>query len=119
MRIAVPAWQERVSPVLDFAQQVVLVDLAGRNETRRRERLGSQVPHERAGRLDQLDVDVVICGAVSRTLEGLIAARGIRLIPLICGRVEEVIRAFRDGTLNDGGFAMPGCCRKRRQARHL
>jgi len=114
MKIAIPVWQGRVSPVLDFAEQAVLVDLdAADGRGRRFERLGPDEPHHRARRFEQLGVDVVICGAISRSLAGLITARDIRLIPLISGRVEEVISAFHEGTLGSGAFAMPGADRSR------
>lgn len=118
MKIAVPDWEGRVSPVFDVAKQVLLVDLGGEdNGGRYTESLGSLGPHDRARRLAELGVNVLVCGAISWPLEALLAACGIRVIPLVCGEVDEVVRAFRDGTLENERFVMPGCCRKRRQAR--
>ena len=68
-----------------------------------------------ARRLAELGVDVLVCGAISWPLEALLTASGIRVIPLVCGGVEEMVRAFRGGTLGDERFTMPGCCRKRRR----
>jgi len=118
MRVAVPDWEGRVSPVFDVAKQVLLVDLGHPdNGNRRWETLGTALPHERARRLAELGVQVLVCGAISWPLEALLAAAGIRVVPLICGEVEEVVRAFRDGTLENERFMMPGCCGKRQQAR--
>lgn len=118
MKVAVPDWQGRVSPVFDVAEQVLLVDLDDSQEGRgRSESLAGKTPHERARRLSELGIDVLVCGAISWPLESLLAANGIRVIPLICGQVAEVVRAFREGTLRDDQFAMPGCCRRRRQER--
>jgi predicted Fe-Mo cluster-binding NifX family protein len=104
--------------VFDVAERVLLVDFDGEEGDRRRtERLGSTVLHERARRLADWGVDVLVCGAISRPLEMLLSASGIRVIALICGDVERVLRALRDGTLDEEEFAMPGCCRKRQQAR--
>jgi predicted Fe-Mo cluster-binding NifX family protein len=117
MRIAVPDWQGRVSPVFDVAEQVLLVDLDGPVESSRRtELLGDTAVHARARRLAELGVDVVVCGAISWQLEALLTGSGIRVIPLVCGAVEEIVQAFREGTLEDERYAMPGCCRKRRRA---
>lgn len=119
MKVAVPDWKGRVSPVFDVARQVLLVDLDGEDNGRRYlENLGSLGPHDRARRLAELKVNVLVCGAISWPLETLVAASGIRVISLVCGEVEEVVRAFREGTLETERFAMPGCCRKRRQVRH-
>lgn len=117
MKVAVPDWQGRVSPVFDVAEQVLLVDFDEEDGNRQREGFGGKSPHERARRLAELGVNVLVCGAISWPLEALLAKSGIEVIPLVCGEVEEVVRAFGEGTLEDERFAMPGCCRKRRQVR--
>ncbi len=119
MKIAVPDWQGRVSPVFDVAEQIVLVDLDdGDGDPRRTERLGNAGPHDRTRQLADLGVEVLVCGAISWSLEALLNTNGIRVIPFVCGNVADVVQAFRDDTLKDGQYAMPGCCRKRRQARN-
>jgi predicted Fe-Mo cluster-binding NifX family protein len=119
MKIAVPDWQGRVSPVFDVAGQIILVDLDdGDADPWHTERLGGAGPHERARRLAELGVDVLVCGAISWPLEALLRTGGIRVISLVCGNVREVVQAFRDGTINNGRFAMPGCCRGRRPGRN-
>ena len=62
-------------------------------------------------------VDVLVCGAISWSLEALLNSNGIRVIPFVCGDVADVVQAFRDDTLKDEQYAMPGCCRKRRCGR--
>jgi len=117
MKVAVPNWQGRVSPVFDVAEHIVLVYLDNNEDgSRRTENLGSTSPHERARRLAELGVNVLVCGAISWPLEALLAANGVRVIPLVCGEVKDIVQALRDGTLDSERFAMPGCCRKRRRA---
>jgi predicted Fe-Mo cluster-binding NifX family protein len=120
MKVAVPDWQGRVSPVFDVAEYVLLVDFDSDDDggSGHTESLGSTAPHDRARRLAELGVNVLVCGAISWPLEALVAAGGIRVIPLVCGEVKEVVQAFRDGTLENERFAMPGCCRKRRHVRN-
>ncbi len=119
MKIAVPDWQGRVSPVFDVAEQILVIDLDHEDgDQRRTERLGSAGPHDRTRQLTDLGVDVLVCGAISWSLEALLNSNGIRVIPFVCGDVAEVVQAFRDDTLRDGQYAMPGCCRKRRQTRN-
>ncbi len=118
MRIAVPQWQGRVSPVFDVAEQVLLVDLDRESDERgHTESLRSESLHDRVRQLTSMGVDVLVCGAISWPLEILLKARGVRVIPLVCGEVAEVVRAFRDGKLHEERFVMPGCCGKRRRAR--
>ena len=118
MKVAVPDWQGRVSPVFDVAGQVLLVDLDDRQTSGRRESLGSTAPHDRVQRLADLGVEVLVCGAISWPLEVLLAAGGIRVISQVCGEVEEVVQALRDGAIEDQQFAMPGFSRKGQNRRH-
>ena len=119
MKVAVPDWQGRVSPVFDVAEQVLLIDLDDEKDgSRHTESLGSTTPHDRAKQLAALGVDLLVCGAISWPLEALLTAGGIRVIPLVCGQVDEVVQALRDGEIEEERFAMPGCCRKRQHARH-
>ena len=46
-----------------------------------------------------------------------VAAAGVRVIPYICGDVEEVLLAFNNGQLGEDGFLMPGRCGWRRRCR--
>ena len=68
----------------------------------------------RVTRIADLDVSVLICGAVSQALEGMLVRRGIRVISHVCGDVEEVLACYLAGEALQGRFGMPGCCRRRR-----
>jgi len=112
----VSVWSGRVSPVFDVAKSLLLVSVDGQ------EPVGREVqPIEpldlpgRARRVTELGVDVLICGAISRPLESLLVATGVRVLPQTCGPVEEVLEAFLTGQLKDGAFLMPGCCDRRRR----
>lgn len=114
MRIAIPHWENRVSPMLDVAGHAVVFDVEN-GATRRRSEVGiSQSSGQSlAGMLANHSVDVVICGTVSRELAATLRGAGIELVTHICGPVEEVLNAYlRDG-LNDDTYRMPGCCRRR------
>jgi predicted Fe-Mo cluster-binding NifX family protein len=116
MIIGIPIWQGRVSPVFDVAGQLLVVELNGSVEsTRRQESLPDEAPERRTQRLQILGVETLICGAISRPLEALLAAGGIEVIPRICGETEDVLRAFLSSRLQDDQFAMPGCCGQKRR----
>lgn len=118
MKVAVPQWQGRVSPVFDVAGQLVVVDwVDGREVARCEEPFRVTAPDQRVERLVELGIHTLICGAVSQPLEVLLTARGIRVLARHCGDVDEILRAFGAGTLEEERFAMPGCCRKRRRFR--
>lgn len=116
MRVAVPVWQGRVSPVFDVAGQLLVVELVDGLERCRREcPLPDADPEQRAARLAELRVETLVCGAISRPLEAMLAERGIRVHGRRCGAVEDVLGAFVAGTLGDARYAMPGCCGQERR----
>ncbi len=111
MRIAIPIWQGRVSPVFDVAGQVLLVEADKALEQSRREAtLADEEPERRAERLGELGVTTLVCGAISHPLLVLLEARGIEVVSRVCGEVDEVLAAFLGGELRSDHFAMPGCC---------
>jgi predicted Fe-Mo cluster-binding NifX family protein len=118
MRLAIPEWHGRVSPVFDVAEHIRLLDLDGEKRGDPfTVRFATMALHERARQIVELDVDVLVCGAISSQMKSLLAGGGIRVIPLVCGDVQQVVEAFCDGTLAEARFAMPGCCGKQRRDR--
>ena len=118
MRMAIPIWQSRVSPVFDTAGRLLIVDVENGRETYRAERsiAGLSSP-ERVNRLVELDVDVLLCGAVSRPLASMVAASGIRVIPWVTGNADGVLQSYLTGKPFDTRFLMPGCGRRRHRFR--
>jgi len=111
MRVAIPVWQGRLSPVFDVAGQLLIVELKnGREDSRRMQPLMSVMEADRVAELVGLGVNVVICGGISQTLETALTEKGIKVFARLCGDVEEVLAAFLSGCLGEPRFAMPGCC---------
>ena len=121
MKVAVPQWQDRIAPVFDVTGHMLVIELDGGEEVGRwRETFDDLVPEQRARRLIELGVNVLICGAISQPLEALLTDRGIRVFARVCGDVDEILQAFRTGTFRVAMYAMPGCRRhrSRHRARH-
>lgn len=111
MRVGITLWNGRVSPVLDAAERVTVVETGpGGPRTRGETALSSETVRGRAGEIAALGLDVLICGAVSRPLGAMLTESGVMLVPWISGDVDEVLRAFGEGRLADPSFRMPGCC---------
>jgi predicted Fe-Mo cluster-binding NifX family protein len=118
MKIAIPIWQSRISPVFDVAGQLLLVDWADGREVARTVRLIDETsPDERLKKLAELGVETLICAGISQSLEIALAECSICVIAGICGDVEEVLAAFQTGRLDEERFSMPGCCGQRRRRR--
>jgi len=114
MRIAIPTWQGTVSPVFDVARSLLLADVEpGGAMQRHQEPLGEGHPLARVRHLQELSVDVLLCGAVSAPVEQMLVAAGVRVIPYLCGPVDGVLQAFLSDRLRGRAFLMPGCGRRR------
>jgi predicted Fe-Mo cluster-binding NifX family protein len=116
MIVAIPVWQGRVSPVFDVAGQLLVIEVDGSAEGERgHETLPDEIPERRVERLRAMGVETLICGAISRPLETMLAGNGIEVISRICGDAEEVLQAFLSAGLHEDKFAMPGCCGQKRR----
>jgi predicted Fe-Mo cluster-binding NifX family protein len=108
MRIAIPTWNGRVSPVFDTASRLVVAEVdKGRERSRFETDIGEHFLPSKTMRLTQLGVDMLICGAISGQCAYMVTTAGIELIPWISGQVEEVLQAFLRGNLFDTQFLMP------------
>jgi predicted Fe-Mo cluster-binding NifX family protein len=110
MKVALTVWNERISPVFDVSRQMTLLDIEeGLVKARSDVPLQSGDPTRKVEQLVSLKVKTLICGAISRPLSTMLAARGLHVIPFIAGGVEDVIRAYLSGFLASPAWAMPGC----------
>jgi len=108
MRIALSIWEDKVSPVLDTAAKLLIVDNENQKESRFEAHLPEKDISRRCAFIRGLDIDVLICGAVSRHLTKILMASGIEIVSGISGHVEDVIKAHFHGNLTQSKFLMPG-----------
>jgi len=124
MKVAVTVWEDTVSTVCDFSSRLLVFDVMG-DEVKNRSFIPFEtgILPERVNRLEALGVEVLLCGAISRSLERMIRASGVKVIPCLRGSIEEIIKAYLDGGLSDARFILPGfgpgaiCVRGRRRRR--
>ena len=110
MRIAIPIWEDKISPVLDTASRLLVVQVKDQGEASRFEiYLDEQQISRRCLRIQGLGIDILICGAVSGAFYRMLMASGIDVIPGISGQAEDILDACLKGTLGDSKFFMPGC----------
>lgn len=110
MKVAIPSWQGRVSPVLDVACNLLLIDVENGQEVKRvKRKLAYADPFARAQHISQYGADMLICGAISEPLEITLQSAGVRVLANICGPIEDVLNALLNDSLLNSVFLMPGC----------
>jgi predicted Fe-Mo cluster-binding NifX family protein len=108
-RIAIPIFKSRVSPVFDTCTRLSLIEFEDdRVITRKEFDLDNFSLQERLRVLEKNDVVVIICGGISDVFHATLSHSNIQLITGICGNVDEIIRAYIEGRLDDPCFFMPG-----------
>lgn len=114
MKIAIPIWEDKISPVLDAASRLLIVEVVGQKEASRFETyLEEQELSHRCVRIRRLGIHTLICSAVSTSFSRMLQASGIDLIPGISGHPEAVLDAYLHGNLHHSKFSMPGFHRDR------
>jgi len=109
MKIGIPVWGDKISPVLDTASRLLVVETDGDQEASRFEvYLDDPGLLSRCFRIKGLGVDLLLCGALSRPFLRRLTASGIHIIPGISGHPEDVLVAYFQGDLSDSRFLMPG-----------
>ena len=110
MKIAIAIWNDNVSSAFDFSARILLMEIEDEKELSRSQiLLESQSALQRVNQLKSLEVDVLICGAISRTLSEMITSADIHVLAYITGRIDDVIGAYIAGQLEQSQFTMPGC----------
>ncbi len=110
MKTAFSNWHKRIAPLFDTAKQIHLIEVESGQiiqETQETPATGS--PVQMALSLSELNINTLVCGAISRPLYEMVSAYGIKIIPFVTGDLGEVIAAWLNGNLEHEDFAMPGC----------
>jgi predicted Fe-Mo cluster-binding NifX family protein len=112
MKIAVPIWKDKVSPVFDTALSLLIIDYENQQEASRLVyHIGEEDLFWKCRRIKDLSPEVVICGAVSHLFLNMLKAAELDVIEHISGRVEDVLDAYLKGDILNSRFLMPGCKR--------
>ena len=114
MRVAIPVWEDKVSPVFDTALKLLVIDCEDQREVSRLVyHIGEDDLLWKCHRIASLAPDVIICGAVSHLFLNILRAADLEVIEHVSGRAEEVIEAYLKGDVLNSRFLMPGCRRQR------
>ena len=109
IRLAIPIFRSRVSPVLDSCTSVLLVDVEKNREIERKEIYLDELSlTERVTIFQKSRVRTVICGGISDILQNMLRSLDIALVPGIAGEVDQVVAAYLSKGLDKPQFRMPG-----------
>jgi predicted Fe-Mo cluster-binding NifX family protein len=114
MKIAIPIWEDKISPVFDTALRLLVVEVKDKKEVSRFVYyIGDEDLMRRCQHISTLNIDILICGAVSYPFLQMLQSSGLKVIQQISGRAEEVLKAYLKGNIYNKKFLMPGCKRYR------
>jgi predicted Fe-Mo cluster-binding NifX family protein len=109
MRIAISIWEDKISPLLDTASKLLIIENETPKESSRYEvYLLKQDISKKCRFIQSLNIDVLICGGVSRQFLEMLKASGIEVISGISGLARDVLEAYLQGTPLHSEFFMPG-----------
>ena len=109
IRIAIPVFNSRISPVLDACMQICIFDCEQKQEVNRQNVWVEDLSlPERLTILVKLGVTVIICCGISDVLHKLLQSKNIRVIAGRIGEIDEVVEAFLCNQLDNQCFLMPG-----------
>ena len=110
MKIALTVWGNRISPVFDAARTLLLADIRNQKVSEKKyEMLNPEAPVRLVERLIELEVEILITGAISQRPASVIESGGVLLIPFICGRVSRALELCAGDSSLVLKMRMPGC----------
>jgi len=110
VRIAVPYWQHHISPVLDAAETLLIVDIENNKVVAQHTlHVTHEQPRALASTLAHANVKLLICGALSKSFSSALNHAKIHSITQTRGDITEVISAYINKQLAQQRFLMPGC----------
>jgi len=102
-KIAIPLFNERISPRFDCAQSFLLVETEDRGIVESEEvQIGLLSTMDKVGKLSDLRVDTFICGGIDEVSARRLVHKGIRIYAWITGMARDALISFLNGELEPG-----------------
>ena len=109
MKIAVPVWEGRVSPVLDTADRFLVFTVReGIVVSSDEIYIGEKSLPEKARDIKQ-NADILICAALSQLMESCLISLGVEVRGWVMGNPERLVELYASGDVPGTEFYMPGC----------
>ncbi len=109
MKVVMPVFDKRISPVFDWCMRVLVVEKLSDNTINKVEMDISEFSEiERIKVLKSISPRTLLCGGISIQLEGIFCYLGIDVISWISGRSDEILNLFLNDTLQPEKVLLPG-----------
>ncbi len=109
MKIAITIWGNRISPVFDSANTLMIAQVDNSKITNRVfEEFNPTITTQLSSVLKNYLIDILICGAITEPQSEIIEQAGIKLISFISGDAEKVLVSYVKEPLLIVDFLMPG-----------
>ncbi len=109
MNVAITVWGNRISPVFDSAQTLLVAKIREDQVVDRKIQPFQATKFASClSLLRELEIRVLICGALCEGPVRMLEAHDIEVIPFVTGEAEEILECYVQGK-DLAEFAMPGC----------
>ena len=108
--IALSLFNARISPRFDHAPSVLIVSVSADGTVGEQHEFFCRdcSALERINQLTALDVDIIICGGISKEVELMLNGNNIKVIPWVTGNAIAALDLFLRGRLRPGTMVCPG-----------
>ena len=116
--IAVPVFQNRVSPLMDVSNRYMIYETKdGEIKQRIDISVNADGEPQRVEKLKEIGVNTIICGAVSGYVAHIVGEKGMRLLSMIYGPIDEIIEHYLKNSLGSYCSGAGACNGRKRQRR--
>ena len=110
MKVAITVWGNRISPVFDSAHTLLIAEIENMQIINRYyESFNPEISSRFTEKLEEMNISVLICGAISEVPAAILAESKIEFIPFISGNAFKVLENFALKKPIIPVFLMPGC----------
>ena len=124
MKIAIPLFENRISPRLDCAKKILLVKVEEKNKkviSSRETEIQTGDSSENIEFYVSNEIDTMICGGISIGMQDMLAKHNIRIISWVTGEAQKALDLFLNDKLVSGAMLCPGmrlrrwrfCCQEK------
>ncbi|MCK5851765.1 hypothetical protein KAH27_01940 [bacterium] len=113
MKIALSTFNDNLSVAFDFADSLQIFSVEDGIAKRGNEHLLQNVNSTaRAAEIKKLDIEILICGCISRCSYEILTQLGIEVISHVSGTVDKILSAYLNKEISKPEFCMPGFGRR-------